>query len=55
LSLVTITFLKNRVAGVGIQTGLEPLRHQDARPLWEKLQAWLRLERSRVPEGGSTA
>jgi hypothetical protein len=29
--------------------------HQDARPLWEKLQAWLRLERSRVPEGFSTA
>ncbi|WP_185879103.1 transposase [Variovorax sp. MHTC-1] len=26
-----------------------------ARPLWEQLQAWLRLERGRVPDGSATA
>ncbi|AMM25191.1 IS66 family transposase [Variovorax sp. PAMC 28711] len=30
-------------------------RQQDAKPLWEDLHAWLRLERSRVPDGSSTA
>ena len=30
-------------------------RQQDTKPLWEKLHAWLRLERSRVPDGSSTA
>ena len=26
-----------------------------ARPLWEQLRAWLRLERGRVPDGSATA
>ncbi|GER19505.1 IS66 family transposase [Variovorax boronicumulans] len=30
-------------------------RQRDAKPLWEELHAWLRLERSRVPDGSSTA
>jgi len=30
-------------------------RQTDARPLWEKLHAWLRLERGLVPDGSSTA
>lgn len=34
----------------------EPARRQtDAKPLWETLHAWLCLERSRVPDGSSTA
>ena len=38
-------------------TGEERLarRRRDARPLWEQLHAWLRLERNRVPEGSATA
>ena len=30
-------------------------RSSDAKPLWADLHAWLRLERSRVPDGSSTA
>lgn len=30
-------------------------RQTDAGPLWEKLQAWLRFERGRVPDGSLTA
>ena len=30
-------------------------RQQHAKPLWEELHAWLRLERARVPDGGGIA
>jgi len=30
-------------------------RQRDAKPLWEDLHAWLRLERGRVPDGSATA
>ena len=30
-------------------------RHEHARPLWDKLQEWLTLERRRVADGGATA
>jgi transposase len=30
-------------------------RHSDAKPLWKDLHEWLRLERSRVPDGSATA
>ena len=30
-------------------------RRQYARPLWEELHAWMKLERSRVPDGGGIA
>ena len=30
-------------------------RKQHARPLWDELHAWMRLERSRVPDGGGIA
>ena len=30
-------------------------RQQHARPLWDELHAWMRLERARVPDGGGIA
>ena len=30
-------------------------RQRDAKPLWEDLHSWLRLERGRVPDGSATA
>ena len=30
-------------------------RHQLTRPLWNELQVWLKLERTRVPDGGAIA
>jgi transposase len=30
-------------------------RQQHARPLWDELHAWMKLERSRVPDGGGIA
>ncbi|MBT2322246.1 transposase [Variovorax paradoxus] len=30
-------------------------RRNDAKPLWTDLHEWLRLERSRVPDGSATA
>jgi transposase len=30
-------------------------RQQHAKPLWDELHAWMRLERSRVPDGGGIA
>jgi transposase len=30
-------------------------RQQHTRPLWDELQAWMKLERSRVPDGGGIA
>jgi hypothetical protein len=31
------------------------MRHERSKPLWEELHVWLRLERTRVPEGSAIA
>ncbi len=39
------------------KTALQRLEHRQrhAQPLWDELHAWMRLERSRVPDGGGIA
>lgn len=53
-----------RIAGLyRIEADAKPLtaeqrlqmRHERSRPLWDELQVWLQLERTRVPDGGAIA
>jgi len=46
--------IERELAGMGNDERLA-MRQQHAKPLWEKLQAWLQNERSYVPEGSAIA
>ncbi len=49
-----IYHVEGQFAGMDVQQRLAA-RDQLTRPLWNELHVWLKLERSRVPDGGSIA
>lgn len=52
--LARIYHLEGHFAGMTTEERLDG-RQRLSRPLWDELHVWLRLERSRVADGGRTA